>query len=224
MAIIKLRGDSGGGGNVLSRVLNGLQGKRRTINEAPSSSTGQCKVVNADHEMPNIPISQEFTIEIKDKKGSKNLAADHLSRLENPELEELDEDAICYSFLDEHLMVVNIKEMETDPWYADYANFLVFKIVPQHLTYHLRKKFQSDVKKYIWDDPYLFKSCRDGIVRRCVFGKELQEILELATQGQLKDNMGPISPQGRSSNQDFIGQPFLNIPPGMFENVMLVKG
>ncbi|GJS38361.1 retrovirus-related pol polyprotein from transposon TNT 1-94 [Tanacetum coccineum] len=29
----------------------------RTVNEAPSSSTGQCKVVNADHEMPNIPIS-----------------------------------------------------------------------------------------------------------------------------------------------------------------------
>ncbi|GJZ02602.1 reverse transcriptase domain-containing protein [Tanacetum coccineum] len=121
----------------------------------------------------------EFTIEIKDKKGSKNLAADHLSRLENPELEELDEDAIRYSFPDEHLMVINIKEVETDPWYADYANFFVFIIVPQHLTYHLRKKFLSDVKKYIWDDPYLFKSCRDGIVRRCVFCKELQEILEL---------------------------------------------
>ncbi|GJU10105.1 hypothetical protein Tco_1132501 [Tanacetum coccineum] len=29
----------------------------RTINEAPSSSTRQCKVVNADHETPNIPIS-----------------------------------------------------------------------------------------------------------------------------------------------------------------------
>ncbi|GKC14850.1 zinc knuckle CX2CX4HX4C containing protein [Tanacetum coccineum] len=29
----------------------------RTTNEAPSSSTGQCKVVNADHETPNIPIS-----------------------------------------------------------------------------------------------------------------------------------------------------------------------
>ncbi|GJU80046.1 reverse transcriptase domain-containing protein [Tanacetum coccineum] len=29
-------------------------------------------------------IMQEFTIEIKDKKGTENLAADHLSRLENP--------------------------------------------------------------------------------------------------------------------------------------------
>ncbi|GJS57036.1 reverse transcriptase domain-containing protein [Tanacetum coccineum] len=90
---------------------------------------------------------QEFTIEIKDKKGSENLAADHLSRLENPELEELDEDAICDSFLDEHLMVINIKEAETDPWYAEYTNFLVSKIVPQYLTFHLRKKFLADVKK-----------------------------------------------------------------------------
>ena len=31
---------------------------------------------------------QEFKIDIKDKKGAENLAADHLSRLENPELEE----------------------------------------------------------------------------------------------------------------------------------------
>ncbi|GJV03791.1 hypothetical protein Tco_1337360 [Tanacetum coccineum] len=29
----------------------------RTTNEDPSLSTGQCKVVNADNEMPNIPIS-----------------------------------------------------------------------------------------------------------------------------------------------------------------------
>ncbi|GKC43182.1 hypothetical protein Tco_1060904, partial [Tanacetum coccineum] len=57
----------------------------------------------------------EFTIEIKDKKGSKNIADDHLSRLENPELEELDEDAIRDSFPDEHLMVINIKDAETDP-------------------------------------------------------------------------------------------------------------
>ncbi|GJR01952.1 reverse transcriptase domain-containing protein [Tanacetum coccineum] len=121
---------------------------------------------------------QEFTIEIKDKKGSKNLAADHLSRLENLKLEELDEDDIRDSFPDEHLMVINIKEAETDPWYADYANFLVSKIVPQHLTYHLRKKFLSGVKKYIWDNPNLFKSCPNGIIRWCIFGKELHEILE----------------------------------------------
>ncbi|GJV34990.1 hypothetical protein Tco_1407467 [Tanacetum coccineum] len=123
--------------------------------------------------------------------GLENLAADHLSRLENPKLEELDEDAIHDSFPDEQLMVINIKEAETDPWYADYAKFLVSKIVPQHLTYHLRKKFLFDVKKYIWDDPYLFKTCPDGIARtaykapigstlfRIVYGKACHLPLEM---------------------------------------------
>ncbi|GKE70164.1 reverse transcriptase domain-containing protein [Tanacetum coccineum] len=82
---------------------------------------------------------QEFTIEIKDKRGTENLASDHLSRLENPGLEELNKDAIQDNFPDEHLMVIKLKNAETDPRYADYANFLVSKIVPQHLTYYLRK-------------------------------------------------------------------------------------
>ncbi|GJW46758.1 putative reverse transcriptase domain-containing protein [Tanacetum coccineum] len=37
-------------------------GPPRTTNEAPSLSTGQCKVVNANHEMPNIPISSRASV------------------------------------------------------------------------------------------------------------------------------------------------------------------
>ncbi|GJX10550.1 reverse transcriptase domain-containing protein, partial [Tanacetum coccineum] len=73
---------------------------------------------------------QEFTIEIKDKKGNENLAADHLSRLENPGLETLKEETIRDSFPDEHLMAVHIQEIEKEPWFADYANFLVSKVIP----------------------------------------------------------------------------------------------
>ncbi|GKC70147.1 reverse transcriptase domain-containing protein [Tanacetum coccineum] len=58
---------------------------------------------------------QEFTIEIKDKKGTENLVDDHLSRLENPGLEELNEDTIQDNFPDEHLMVIKLKDTETDP-------------------------------------------------------------------------------------------------------------
>ncbi|GJU37034.1 reverse transcriptase domain-containing protein [Tanacetum coccineum] len=58
----------------------------------------------------------KFTIKIKDKKGTENLATDHLSRLENPELEKLNEEAIRDSFPDEHLMAINVREAEDDPW------------------------------------------------------------------------------------------------------------
>ncbi|GKD98311.1 hypothetical protein Tco_1382208 [Tanacetum coccineum] len=135
------------------------------------SEVHRCEETNLvlNWEKCHFMIKEEIVLGYKISKagieGLENLAADHLSRLENQKLEELDEDAIHDSFPAEQLMVINIKEAETDPWYADYANFLVLKIVPQHLTYHLRKKFLSDVKKYIWDDPYLFKTCPDGIVR-----------------------------------------------------------
>ncbi|GKA83393.1 reverse transcriptase domain-containing protein [Tanacetum coccineum] len=52
------------------------------------------------------------------------------------------------------------------------------------------KKFLSDLKHYIWDEPYLFKSCPDRIIRRCVFGKEIQEILEHCHKGPSRGHYG----------------------------------
>jgi hypothetical protein len=40
----------------------------------------------------------EFDIEIKDKKGAENVAADHLSRLEDPEREKLLEESVGDKF------------------------------------------------------------------------------------------------------------------------------
>ncbi|GKA74377.1 reverse transcriptase domain-containing protein [Tanacetum coccineum] len=49
---------------------------------------------------------QGFDIEIKDKRGAENLVADHLSRLENPELSTFTEEEIADEFPDEHLMAL----------------------------------------------------------------------------------------------------------------------
>ncbi|GJU36719.1 reverse transcriptase domain-containing protein [Tanacetum coccineum] len=70
---------------------------------------------------------QGFDIEIKDKRGAENLAADHLSRLENPDLGTFTEEEIADEFPDEHLMVLKTELNNDEPWYADYVNYLVGK-------------------------------------------------------------------------------------------------
>nr|GEW68329.1 hypothetical protein [Tanacetum cinerariifolium] len=54
---------------------------------------------------------QEFTIEIKDKKGTENLVVNHLSRSEK-----LNEEVIRDSFPDEHLMAIHVREPKVDLW------------------------------------------------------------------------------------------------------------
>ncbi|GKB79617.1 putative nucleotidyltransferase, ribonuclease H [Tanacetum coccineum] len=119
---------------------------------------------------------QGFDIEIKDKKGVENLAVDHLSRLENPDLGTLTEDEITDEFLDEHLMILKAELSNSEPWYADYVNYIVGKIVPQNWTSE-KRRFFSQVKNYFWDELYAFKLCSDNVMRRCVAGNKIQEIL-----------------------------------------------
>ncbi|GJX32699.1 hypothetical protein Tco_0242554 [Tanacetum coccineum] len=54
----------------------------------------------------------EFDIEIRDKKGAKNLAFDHLSRLENPDLGKLTKAKIRDLFPEERLMAISNKNNE----------------------------------------------------------------------------------------------------------------
>ncbi|GKA42575.1 DNA-directed DNA polymerase [Tanacetum coccineum] len=64
-----------------------------------------------------------FDIKIKDKKGAENLAADHLSRLENPNLGTFTEEEIADMFPEEHLMILKTELNKDEPWYADYVNY-----------------------------------------------------------------------------------------------------
>nr|GFA03652.1 reverse transcriptase domain-containing protein [Tanacetum cinerariifolium] len=81
-----------------------------------------------------VMLLQGFNIEIKDTKGAKNLAADHLLRLENPNMGELVEEEITDKFLDEHLMILKSKHNDEEPWYADYVNYIVEKVIPPKWT------------------------------------------------------------------------------------------
>jgi hypothetical protein len=120
-----------------------------------------------------ILLLQEFDVEIRDKKGAENLAADHLSRLENPSEQETDMGEIRDSFPDEQLMLID----DSEPWYADYANYLASRATPDGMGGQERKRFFSQLKYYFWDEPYLFRRCPDQIIRRCVSGKEAVRIM-----------------------------------------------
>nr|GEU37275.1 reverse transcriptase domain-containing protein [Tanacetum cinerariifolium] len=82
-----------------------------------------------------ILLLQEFDIEVKDRKGTKNLAADDLSRIKNDETSYHNE--IDDNFPGETLMEVN---SEDEPWFADFANYLVSDIIPKGMTYQQKKK------------------------------------------------------------------------------------
>ncbi|GJY30451.1 reverse transcriptase domain-containing protein, partial [Tanacetum coccineum] len=110
-------------------------------------------------------------------KETKYLAADHSSRLENPHMEVLTEREIADEFSDEHLMALKSKSNNDEPWYADFVNYIVGKVVPPNWTFEKRKRFFLQVKTYFWEEPYAFKLCADNIMRRCVAGSETLEIL-----------------------------------------------
>ncbi|GJX36829.1 reverse transcriptase domain-containing protein [Tanacetum coccineum] len=69
-----------------------------------------------------ILLLQEFDVEIRDKKGAENLAADHLSRLENPHQDEFENKEITETFPLETLRSVSLRDDNT-PWFADFANY-----------------------------------------------------------------------------------------------------
>ncbi|GJZ19436.1 reverse transcriptase domain-containing protein [Tanacetum coccineum] len=73
------------------------------------------------------------------------MAADHLSRLENPNIGELAEEEIEDKFLDEYLMVLKAKLNVEEPWYADYVNIIVGKVVPPEWTPKKKKRFFSQI-------------------------------------------------------------------------------
>ncbi|GKC00403.1 reverse transcriptase domain-containing protein [Tanacetum coccineum] len=128
----------------------------------------------------------EFDIEIKDKKGTENVAADHLSQVKNDETS--DDSEVDDNFLGKTLMEITTRDI---PWFADFANYLVGDIIPKGMTYQQKNKFFFGLKNYFWEDPYLFKVCSDGMIRRCLSGPETRTILDQCHHGPTGGHYGP---------------------------------
>nr|GEV46104.1 reverse transcriptase domain-containing protein [Tanacetum cinerariifolium] len=121
---------------------------------------------------------QEFDFKVLDTKGAENLAADHLSRLENPYENVLDPKAINETFPLEKLSMVTFHGDSSASWFTDFTNYHAGNFIVKGMSSQQKNKFFKDVKHYFWDDPFLFKICADQVIRRCVHGKEALDILE----------------------------------------------
>ena len=108
-----------------------------------------------------IQLCQEFNLTNKDKKGVENVVADHFSRLVPESISH--SLPIGNSFPDEQLFA-----LVHCPWYADIVNHLVTGQIPPQWTSQQKRKFLVNIKKYYFDDPYLFKYYLDQLMRRCV--------------------------------------------------------
>ncbi|RDX65308.1 Retrovirus-related Pol polyprotein from transposon 17.6, partial [Mucuna pruriens] len=82
---------------------------------------------------------QEFNIEIRDRKV-------------NP-----------LSIRDEFLNKQILQLEHVTPWYADIYNFLMAPTYPQGESRAYKERLESNVKYYIWDDPYLWRLCNDQV-------------------------------------------------------------
>nr|GFA32344.1 reverse transcriptase domain-containing protein [Tanacetum cinerariifolium] len=134
---------------------------------------------------------QEFTFKVIDTEGAENLAADHLSRLENPHQNVLDPKEINESFPLETLNMVSTRGSQSTPWFADFANYHAENFIVKGMSSQQKNKFFKDVKHYFWDDPHLFKICADQFIKRCVSGQEAIDILKACHSGPTGGHHGP---------------------------------
>ncbi|GJR22558.1 reverse transcriptase domain-containing protein [Tanacetum coccineum] len=136
-----------------------------------------------------ILLLQEFDVVIRDKKGAENLATDHLSRLENPHQDKLENKEITETFPLETLGSVFLR-VDSTPWFADFANYHAENFIVKGMSSQQKNKFFKDVKHYFWDDPFLFKICADQMIWRYVHGKEALDILKACHNGPTEGHHG----------------------------------
>ena len=94
----------------------------------------------------------------------------HLSRLEY--IPTNNQIPIKKNFLDEFVLTI-----VNSPWYADFINYLVSGVMIKGFNYHQRKIFLYDIKSYFWEEPLIYKHYTDGMIHKCIFEKEVRDIL-----------------------------------------------
>ncbi|XP_057790737.1 uncharacterized protein LOC131007839 [Salvia miltiorrhiza] len=134
-----------------------------------------------------ILLLQEFDVEIKDRKGSENVVADHLSRLP---LVDYDETLHEHGMISDSFPFENACEIGAIPWFADIVNFLACGKMRPGLSSQQKKRFLANCRFYFWDDPYLFRLGKDEVIRRCIPDEEIQDVLAFCHEAHCGGHFG----------------------------------
>ncbi|GJT67894.1 reverse transcriptase domain-containing protein [Tanacetum coccineum] len=121
---------------------------------------------------------------------AENLVVDHLSRLENPHQSDPEKKEITETFPLETLGMVNFRGDFNTLWFANIANYHAGNFIVKGMSSQQKKKFFKDVKHYFLDDPYLFRICADQVIRRCVYGQKVIDILTACHNGPTGGHLG----------------------------------
>ncbi|GJT33607.1 reverse transcriptase domain-containing protein [Tanacetum coccineum] len=141
---------------------------------------------------------QGFDIEIKDKKGAENLAAYHLSRLENPNLGTFTEEEIPDEFPDELLMILKAELDNDEPcWredgYCNTGNLPGAYIVRNSLHYRDLEWYDTLIDSELKDEALRNKAIMEGLISDDEFAMMVGEngkAMRLTTTIKMKENMG----------------------------------
>jgi hypothetical protein len=89
----------------------------------------------------------------------------------------------CFQFKESAELPINdymrddtlLKVSTTDPWYANIINYIVAGYISPGAD---KKKIIRYIRLHLWDNPYLYRVCADGLLRRCILAFETWKILE----------------------------------------------
>jgi hypothetical protein len=136
-----------------------------------------------------ILLLQEFDMEIRDKKGSDNVVADHLSRMHHgDDGMELIEDRMRYDNL--------YRILDRGGCMHDIISCLQKKPL-NHLDKNAKRSVIAEGRKFYWDAPYLYRCGDDGVLRRCVSQEKREEILRKCNSSEYGGHYGHFRTQAK---------------------------